>query len=374
MTTGIYWPTTRYPPFIGSFATNGKSWAYFSRSLGQGRGRNEDVYLSFMGAAEIDPIKSIKAAGWGAALAFGSGYYLSVNRGCNNQGSNAGSLQDGGRLFAYRYNDSTFTRIDSSMIYDAGSNVLSSPVLASGNNSFLLVYSEDVGPEEIRLKARLLSGGTALAVGNAFDVAPIPPDKRDQLAPVVGYDSLNGDYLVVWQQGRPFAARLETDIYGMWINGNGQPMDSAPFPICTASNSQEKPHLAYKDGNFLVTWNDLRNGSDWDVYGAIVTKDMTKSEALSDTRSLCALNAAYPNPFSGSSAISFSVPSKSSVSIRVYTLQGKLVRTLINGIVSSGVHRVKLFAGGDSPLPANVYLCRMKADGFEKTVRLLKLK
>jgi len=359
---------TNWNPAIsmsGPFATNGKTWAYYTRIIGVGRQSGEKVYLSFMGTTGIDTLKTIQVYGWGADLAYGSGYYLSVNR---------GRLSDGGRLFAYRFNDSTFERIDSSMIYDASLNVLSSPALAAGKNGFLLVYSEDAGPEQIRLKARLLSGTGTLTVGNAFDVTPALSDKRDQIVPVVGYDSLTDQYLVVWQQGSPYMNSLETDVYGARIDGQGQLVDNTPISICTAPNSQEKPHLAYNDGNFLVTWNDLRNGYDWDVYGAILTKDMVTSEKVSVAHSLFTLNTAFPNPFGDNTAISFSVPLDGKVSVQIYTLQGKLVRTLVNNVVAKGMHSVSLSAKGDSPLPANVYLCRMRGVGFEKTVRLLKLK
>jgi hypothetical protein len=349
----------------GPWATNGRSWAYLTRYVGIGRSSDETVTISFMPVDDINPLKQSQVYGWGAALAYGSGYYLSVNR---------GKYEDGGRLFAYRYNDSTFGRIDSAMIYDAGTHVLSSPTLAAGSNGFLLVYSEDEGPDHIRLKARLLSGTSALTVGNAFEVTPALVDKREQLVPVAGYNPSTGQYLVVWQQGSPYAGGLETDIYGARIDGQGLLIDSTPLPICAASGSQEKPRLAYKDGKFLVTWNDLRNGRDWDVYGAIVTQDGVAAEKMSTPHSLYALNAVSPNPFNGRASISFYVPSNGDVSLRIYTLQGKLVRTLVNGVVSSGAHTVTLSAKRTSPLPANVYLCRMKAAGFEKTVRLLKLK
>jgi hypothetical protein len=42
------------------------------------------------------------------------------------------------------------------------------------------------------------------------------------------------------------------------------------FPISTAANAQQSQHVAFDGTNFVVTWNDLRNGNQ-DIYAARVT-------------------------------------------------------------------------------------------------------
>jgi len=68
----------------------------------------------------------------------------------------------------------------------------------------------------------------------------------------------------------------------------------------------------------------------------------------------------HPNPFNSSTTISFSLPSSSSSSLRVYGIDGRLVVELVNGKLSAGEHKVVWDA---SSLAAGVYLLRLEAGG-----------
>ena len=49
----------------------------------------------------------------------------------------------------------------------------------------------------------------------------------------------------------------------------------------------------------------------------------------------------YPNPFNPNTKIEFKVPANEHVSINVYNLEGRLVKTLINQNMMSGQHVVE---------------------------------
>ena len=49
----------------------------------------------------------------------------------------------------------------------------------------------------------------------------------------------------------------------------------------------------------------------------------------------------YPNPFNPNTKIEFKVPANEHVSINVYNLEGRLVKTLINQNMVSGQHVVE---------------------------------
>jgi hypothetical protein len=112
----------------------------------------------------------------------------------------------------------------------------------------------------------------ALVAKDAFVVMPMPDDERAQVSPVVAYDG-KGIYLVVWQQGRLYHQSQSADILAARIDARGRVLDHLPLVICNAEASQEQPQVAYSGGRFLVVWHDLRNGRDWDVYGARVNID-----------------------------------------------------------------------------------------------------
>ena len=66
----------------------------------------------------------------------------------------------------------------------------------------------------------------------------------------------------------------------------------------------------------------------------------------------------YPNPFNPSTTISFYVPIESNVIIKIYSLLGDNVATLIDGIQNVGTYSISWNA---SQQPSGVYFCEIKA-------------
>ncbi len=68
------------------------------------------------------------------------------------------------------------------------------------------------------------------------------------------------------------------------------------------------------------------------------------------------LHPAYPNPFNPSTTIAFDLPTNGKVTIGLYDVTGRLVRTLADTEFMSGRHQIQLDARG---LSSGVYLVRM---------------
>ena len=51
-----------------------------------------------------------------------------------------------------------------------------------------------------------------------------------------------------------------------------------------------------------------------------------------------ALHPGFPNPFNPQTTLRFDLPTGGVVSLRVYSLAGQLVKTLVNGTRNAGVH------------------------------------
>jgi len=83
------------------------------------------------------------------------------------------------------------------------------------------------------------------------------------------------------------------------------------------------------------------------------------------------LSIPYPNPFNSSVNVSYVVPAKSHVSLVLYDLSGKEVRTLVSGQYSAGNHTMTMQADG---LATGIYFVRMEAGEFVATQRLLLLR
>ena len=70
------------------------------------------------------------------------------------------------------------------------------------------------------------------------------------------------------------------------------------------------------------------------------------------------LDQNFPNPFNPATAISYQLPAKSLVTLKIYDLLGKEVAVLVDGIRSHGAYTVHWDATG---LPSGTYLCRFIA-------------
>lgn len=89
-----------------------------------------------------------------------------------------------------------------------------------------------------------------------------------------------------------------------------------------------------------------------------------------------AIYAARPNPFSGSTEIPFALPSPGRVSLRIYDVAGRLVRTLVDGDRPAGASRAtwdgKDAAGRDAR--TGIYFVKLSAAGMERSSRIMKLR
>lgn len=84
----------------------------------------------------------------------------------------------------------------------------------------------------------------------------------------------------------------------------------------------------------------------------------------------------YPNPFNPSTTIEFGLPSASRVELVVFDLLGRQVKTLVNGMMASGMHRLN-WDGTDSDgyaVAAGVYLYRMRASGISESRKMLLIR
>ncbi len=83
------------------------------------------------------------------------------------------------------------------------------------------------------------------------------------------------------------------------------------------------------------------------------------------------LSQNYPDPFNPSTTISFSIASKSVVSLRIFDVLGKEVATIISGELPEGNYSRQWNAAG---VKSGVYFYRLQAGSFTETKKLVLLK
>ncbi len=84
----------------------------------------------------------------------------------------------------------------------------------------------------------------------------------------------------------------------------------------------------------------------------------------------------YPNPFNLSTIIEFSSPEKAMVSLCIYDVLGRKVKTLVEGEQSAGVHALHWHGDDDFGfvLPAGVYFAKLIAGDVQRSMKLILMK
>jgi hypothetical protein len=108
----------------------------------------------------------------------------------------------------------------------------------------------------------------------------------------------------------------------------------------------------------------VMNGPGAMARGSVVVSVVTPPSAY-------ALEQNYPNPFNPSTTITYALPRSGHITLAVYDLLGKRVRTLVDESQDIGVHKIVFDGHG---LASGVYFCNLRAGTFSATRRLLLLK
>jgi hypothetical protein len=96
--------------------------------------------------------------------------------------------------------------------------------------------------------------------------------------------------------------------------------------------------LGTYDGNVRITSNDPDEGlTDFPVH--LTVSDATAVEAVSLPKHY-GLRLASRNPVAGAATVELALPASGQASVAIYDARGALVRTLVNGTVGAGFHRL----------------------------------
>ena len=98
--------------------------------------------------------------------------------------------------------------------------------------------------------------------------------------------------------------------------------------------------------------------------------------SLSDIPNNFRLYNAYPNPFNPTTMIQYDLPEDSFISINIYDMIGRHVRTILNKRITAGQRSI-IWDGTDSsgqPVSAGTYFFTIKTDQFSSTKKMIMLK
>ncbi len=240
-----------------------------------------------------------------------------------------------------------------------------------------------------------------------------------------------GDYCTgnVWQlqlqdSSNAIAANVPSQIYSFGEDMNGElyigamdnniyefvPAIAAPSNLSGSISGSNKINLTWKDNSnnetgFLIQRKDSTNifaaagtvpanqtyyndtvsyGGNY-VYRVIAFNDSAESNYSNETSIIITSVTAesrkkdlsysllqnYPNPFNPTTTIEYSIPASGLVKIVVFDITGKKVRTLVNGKIQAGTHKIIFNC---SKLASGVYYYRIIAGNFTQTKKFVLLK
>ena len=88
------------------------------------------------------------------------------------------------------------------------------------------------------------------------------------------------------------------------------------------------------------------------------------------------LHQNYPNPFNPETSIHFTVPKMSRVTLAIYDILGRKIRTLVNETKAAGSYNVTWKGKNNQgqPLASGLYFYKLQAGEFSATKKMMLLK
>ncbi|GAB4366416.1 MAG: hypothetical protein Kow0042_06270 [Calditrichia bacterium] len=141
---------------------------------------------------------------------------------------------------------------------------------------------------------------------------------------------------------------------------------TAPLRIGKATNDAYPPYFKGNFDNILIYNYPARK---LDVVVGIEDQNP-------DVPLVYELAQNYPNPFNPQTEIRFHLPKTEKVTISIYDVLGRKVRTLVNEVMTPGKHAVPWFGENDYgvKVASGIYFYRMETKNFQKVRKMIFMK
>jgi photosystem II stability/assembly factor-like uncharacterized protein len=192
-------------------------------------------------------------------------------------------------------------------------------------------------------------------------------------------------------------ARYSSNYGSTWFQSGGFPTDASVFVIGPVADgmilagTDLQPswiYVSYNNGSFYSPYSEglfenasveafavndtfMFAGTDYNGLWRRLRPGVVNVQTQQNVPEKFNLSQNYPNPFNPSTSISYSIPSSSLVSIKVYDVIGNEVATLVNEIKSAGNYEANYNAEG---LTSGIYFYRIQAADFVETKKMILVK
>ncbi len=191
----------------------------------------------------------------------------------------------------------------------------------------------------------------------------------------VALDDPDGGYGLAWTANPDGSARVMLYDRGLTRGGAASGGTNLEATEARAVRVVVEPAAGADAGGALML-RDVRAAS-WDAAAFAVETGAVRSAIPANAATTApAVFPARPNPFVTATDIAYAVPTSGSVSLRLFDVRGRLVRTLVSGTVRAGAHHVSWDGRDDDGMEtgSGVYFIRFDAEGVSRTQRLVRFR
>lgn len=200
---------------------------------------------------------------------------------------------------------------------------------------------------------------------------------NNQYWPMMQCDE-NGNLYVLYYDTRTGASTINsyiaysTDAGTTWIN---QLLSDSSFTAQEPNSDVRFGDYISVDafgGKVIPVWTDQRQGyPNQEIYSATLSGLIAVSPVSSEVPVSFALYQNYPNPFNPQTRINFDIPKSSFVTIRLFDILGREVKTLVSQSLNAGKYFTELNANNIS---GGVYFYKIEAGEFIDSKKLIIVK
>lgn len=181
-----------------------------------------------------------------------------------------------------------------------------------------------------------------------------------QLYPSIAMDG-SGNFVITWEDER----NGNSDIYAQFYKMGEKTGDN--FKLSNDDNAgtdEYWPACVFQNDRLVTCWETNRiPGQGWDIFANILgyLNVQVVTNSANAIPSVFALKQNYPNPFNMSTTIQYQLPEKAFVKISIYNLNGQIIETLVSQDKPAGYYNTIWDA---RQITSGVYIYRIDAGNF----------